>query len=347
MVEEYREKSLRIQLRAKRALEHLKRLRRKTRLLLPIMARSYKMIMSRKHYANDSPNLDCEYSCSLDALDQDIICNDITNIGYGSWMRELKRKKIFITDFQNNSRPIEVLLGVDVVGKLFTEKRGQLTSGLVAMGTKLGWTLMGKVPQLQHQNVNMTVVSMLNRNSYEHATILQDELSKLKEESAKTKTTFEQKSSELQKKNKELLSDVKERNIALKEKEEIKICHEKKFQSQKEEFDSELKNEDQKLAEILENNEKFSEVISEENVTSEEKDEMLLDLQSQLKTKETELNLSSQEKKSNQELDDMTENDEELKILHEKKLLLLVITEKELEQKEGETNSLKNMVKEK
>ncbi|GFY69940.1 hypothetical protein TNIN_394621 [Trichonephila inaurata madagascariensis] len=57
----------------------------------------------------------------------------------------------------------------------------------------------------------MTDVSMLNRNSYEHAATQQDELSKLKEESVKT---FEQKLSELQKKN-ELLSDVKEKNIAL------------------------------------------------------------------------------------------------------------------------------------
>ncbi|GFY42682.1 hypothetical protein TNIN_314671 [Trichonephila inaurata madagascariensis] len=136
---------------------------------------------------------------------------------------------------------------------------------------------------------------MLNRNSYEHAATLQDELPKLKEEreSVKTKTTFEQKLSELPKKN-ELLSDVKERNIALKEKEEINLCHGKQFQLQKEEFDSELKNEHQKLAEILENNEKFFEVITEENVSSEGKDEMLLDLQNQLKTKETEINLSNQ-----------------------------------------------------
>ncbi|GFR15062.1 uncharacterized protein TNCT_364291 [Trichonephila clavata] len=89
-------------------------------------------------------SLDGKYSCSLDALDQDIICNDIASVRYGPWMRELKRKKIFITDFQNDSGPIEILLGADVVGKLFTGKREELMSGLVAMGTKLGWTLMEK-----------------------------------------------------------------------------------------------------------------------------------------------------------------------------------------------------------
>ncbi|GFY67488.1 hypothetical protein TNIN_112071 [Trichonephila inaurata madagascariensis] len=87
----------------------------------------------------------------------------------------------------------------------------------------------------------------------------------------------------------------------------------------------------------------------------------MFDLQNQLKTKETEINLSSQVKKLNQELDEMMENDEELKILHENKLLsstesqgksselnkLLVITEKDLQQKESKTNSVENMIKEK
>ncbi|GFT51927.1 hypothetical protein TNCV_1226431 [Trichonephila clavipes] len=104
---------------------------------------------------------------------------------------------------------------------------------------------------------------------------------------------------------------LKKRILLLKKK---STSYEKQFQSQKKEFDSELKNKDQKLAKILKNSEKFTEAISEE------KDEMLLDLQNQLKTKKTEINLSSQVKKSNQELGDMTENDE-LKIMHEKKLL--------------------------
>ncbi|GFV00118.1 hypothetical protein TNCV_4057891 [Trichonephila clavipes] len=131
--------------------------------------------------------------------------------------------------------------------------------------------------QLQHRNVNITVVSLMsqklpvpNRNGSDYITAPQSELSKLKEESVKTKIT----ESELQKKNEELLSDVKEKNISLKEKEEINLCHGKQFQLQKKGFDSELKNEHQKLAEILENNEKFSEVISEENVSSEEREEM-------------------------------------------------------------------------
>ncbi|GFQ64938.1 hypothetical protein TNCT_85411 [Trichonephila clavata] len=81
------------------------------------------------------------------------------------------------------------------------------------------------------------------------------------------------------------MCDVKEKNFAVKGKVEINICHEKQFQSQKKEFDSELKKEDHKLAKILENNEKLSKIVCEQTVTREEKDEMLLDLRNQLKTK--------------------------------------------------------------
>ncbi|GFQ65187.1 uncharacterized protein TNCT_513871 [Trichonephila clavata] len=136
-----------------------KKTRRKARVILDTGSqRSY-----IKKSTAEELSLDGKYSCSLDALDQDIICNNIASVRYGPWMRELKRKKIFVTDFQNNSGPIEILLGADVVGKLFTGKREELMSGLVAMGTKLGWTLIGKAPQLQHQNMNMTVVSMLSQ----------------------------------------------------------------------------------------------------------------------------------------------------------------------------------------
>ncbi|XP_035213372.1 uncharacterized protein LOC118187295 [Stegodyphus dumicola] len=81
------------------------------------------------------------------------------------FLDNIKRNKgIRLTDTQGNPGPIEVLLGADVAGKLFTGKREELRTGLVAIETKLGWTLMGKVPQSEHQhNVNMTIVSMLSQ----------------------------------------------------------------------------------------------------------------------------------------------------------------------------------------
>ncbi|GFT84316.1 integrase catalytic domain-containing protein [Trichonephila clavipes] len=65
----------------------------------------------------------------------------------GSWIHELKTKNIFLTDIQKNTGPIEVLLGADVASKLITGRREELKTGLVALETKLGWTLVGKVPR--------------------------------------------------------------------------------------------------------------------------------------------------------------------------------------------------------
>ncbi|GBM23890.1 hypothetical protein AVEN_208519-1 [Araneus ventricosus] len=100
----------------------------------------------------------------LDALDQEVICNDISSIRNGSWIHELKYKGIYLTDIHNNSVPIEVQLGADVAGKLFTGGQEELNTDPIAMETKLGWTLMGKIPQSESfKDVNMTVVNILSQ----------------------------------------------------------------------------------------------------------------------------------------------------------------------------------------
>ncbi|GFU48925.1 CCHC-type domain-containing protein [Trichonephila clavipes] len=81
-----------------------------------------------------------------------------------SWIHELKTKNIFLTDIQENTGPIEVLLGADVAGKLITGRREELKTGLVALETKLGWTLMGKVPRYtDKRNTSMNIVTMLSQ----------------------------------------------------------------------------------------------------------------------------------------------------------------------------------------
>ncbi|GFX81511.1 integrase catalytic domain-containing protein [Trichonephila clavipes] len=59
---------------------------------------------------------------------------------------------------------IEVLLGADVAGKLITGRREELKTGLVALETKLGWTLMGKVPRYtDKKDTSMNIVTMLSQ----------------------------------------------------------------------------------------------------------------------------------------------------------------------------------------
>ncbi|GFX74647.1 integrase catalytic domain-containing protein [Trichonephila clavipes] len=69
--------------------------------------------------------------------------------------------KIYLSSLDG---PIEVLLGADVAGKLITGRRKELKTGLVALETKLGWTLMGKVPRYtDKKDTSMNIVTMLSQ----------------------------------------------------------------------------------------------------------------------------------------------------------------------------------------
>lgn len=110
-------------------------------------------------------NIEGNYMCNLDALDQELICNDIPSISYGSWLNDLQLKNIHLSDVGKEG-PIEVLLGSDVLGKLYTGKREVLDTGLVALQTKLGWSLSGKFPHdYRGKSVSMTVTSMFSQET--------------------------------------------------------------------------------------------------------------------------------------------------------------------------------------
>ncbi|GFV93590.1 DUF1758 domain-containing protein [Trichonephila clavipes] len=47
--------------------------------------------------------------------------------------------------FEKHSDEIHTLLGSDIIGKLFTGEVKQLSEGLTAMNTRIGWTVMGKL----------------------------------------------------------------------------------------------------------------------------------------------------------------------------------------------------------
>ncbi|KAI5755762.1 hypothetical protein M8J77_019477 [Diaphorina citri] len=81
----------------------------------------------------------------IEALDQTKICGNVSTVPEGSWLEELKAEGIEISDV-GSSTDIDILLGSDIAGKLWSGKCVQLKSGLVAMETHLGWTLSGKLP---------------------------------------------------------------------------------------------------------------------------------------------------------------------------------------------------------
>ncbi|XP_072389479.1 uncharacterized protein [Diabrotica undecimpunctata] len=104
------------------------------------------------------------YSCTFEALDQAVICNSVSSIFDGPWTEELRKLNIEISD-SYDSTPIELLIGSDIAGKLYTGRRHIFNCNLVAIETLLGWTLMGKIPVETHSNLSMISLSLFVNNA--------------------------------------------------------------------------------------------------------------------------------------------------------------------------------------
>ncbi|GFQ95916.1 integrase catalytic domain-containing protein [Trichonephila clavata] len=87
-------------------------------------------------------------------MDQKKICATVPKIKNAYCLKELREKKIFLSDvsfksekclYEESVNDIHLLLGADVAGKILTGKIEHLSCGLVAMQYILGWTVMGKV----------------------------------------------------------------------------------------------------------------------------------------------------------------------------------------------------------
>lgn len=65
-----------------------------------------------------------------------------------------------MTDIGQGIQPIALLLGADIVGKLYTGKLHNLDSGITAVETRLGWTLLGKAPQEQSEGADSALMNV-------------------------------------------------------------------------------------------------------------------------------------------------------------------------------------------
>lgn len=113
-----------------------------------------------KKYRVRLGNVDSDFACNFEVLDQDMICGKISKIPKGDWYGELKRMNIKLTDYCDSDAPIELLIGADVAGKLSTGLRVQLKCGLVAFETLLGWTVMGAVKDNKKEDAVFPAVSL-------------------------------------------------------------------------------------------------------------------------------------------------------------------------------------------
>ncbi|GFT68803.1 uncharacterized protein TNCV_684541 [Trichonephila clavipes] len=90
----------------------------------------------------------------MEVNDQRHICLGTSRINDSRILQKLAAYNIFISDssannklclFEKHSDEIHILLGYDIVGKLFTGEVKQPSEGLTTVNTRLGWTVMGKL----------------------------------------------------------------------------------------------------------------------------------------------------------------------------------------------------------
>jgi len=114
-------------------------------------ARETKEITYKKVKAlvSDVTNKDkCMFECSIIPD----IANNVHFPQPGPWLKEFRRRGITFSDVGSVSSKVDVLLGNDVAPKVYTDNKVLLGDGPVAMETRWGWVLGGKLPP-HHSNV--------------------------------------------------------------------------------------------------------------------------------------------------------------------------------------------------
>ncbi|GFU03121.1 DUF1758 domain-containing protein [Nephila pilipes] len=99
------------------------------------------------------------YSRSFEDLSEQKLCGLIPKINDKKILTDLKKRKITLSDSVCDATEIDLLIGADVMGKLLTENIVELDSGLTAVESLLGWTVIGKQNFRVKDNF-MTTVSM-------------------------------------------------------------------------------------------------------------------------------------------------------------------------------------------
>ncbi|GFS63804.1 DUF1758 domain-containing protein [Trichonephila clavipes] len=103
------------------------------------------------------------YTCCFEVLSEKKICEFISKIEDKRILNELKNKEIILSDLTCKETEIGLLIGADNIGKLLTGNLIEFDSGLTAIETKLGWTVIGKVCS-NDKNVMLTTSSLHVRN---------------------------------------------------------------------------------------------------------------------------------------------------------------------------------------
>lgn len=111
-------------------------------------------------YEVNIEGLDGKGSIPVSLLDQPTICAALPRIQDDDLICELSSRGIVLTDVGGNAPPIRILLGADILGSILTGRVEIFKSGISAVETILGWTIMG----LGRKKEVFNMVSMALKN---------------------------------------------------------------------------------------------------------------------------------------------------------------------------------------
>ncbi|UYV84326.1 hypothetical protein LAZ67_X001851 [Cordylochernes scorpioides] len=106
-------------------------------------------------------NVDERKAFKMEALEETIICGDISPVETGPRQWELDKKGITLTKVDNNKTEIDILIGGDYYGQLLTGQIEQLAGELIAIQTVLGWTLIGNTSSERPETSAQMVITLL------------------------------------------------------------------------------------------------------------------------------------------------------------------------------------------
>ncbi|XP_055934847.1 uncharacterized protein LOC129964164 [Argiope bruennichi] len=102
---------------------------------------------------------DESYNCHFKVLSQPVICESVPPTIPAIHLKELNDYGIHVNDDYDG--PIEILIGADVAGKLITGGCKSLSCCLTAMETRLGWTIMGRIPQISSKENGISIANSM------------------------------------------------------------------------------------------------------------------------------------------------------------------------------------------
>ncbi|GFX89725.1 uncharacterized protein TNCV_3711571 [Trichonephila clavipes] len=116
-------------------------------------------------YSIELTALNGDYSCCLEVLSEEKICDSVPKITDEQILNNLRELNIEFSDSFSEDLEIDLLVGSNVLGRILMKKCCELDSGLSVVETKLGNTVIGMLDDVCHIDRNvMTTLSMYVRN---------------------------------------------------------------------------------------------------------------------------------------------------------------------------------------